>query len=136
MTQVAASIWNQIAESQNLLSPAAKISFQLNQEQIDLQNHCWGILLEDKEVPNKVALSVMTFLPLLAEHRAINQFVSQHPQLRNALPEVLSPQEAVELAKVDYRLTPTEQESLAKILSSPECLDDWLEAAEAAERAG
>ncbi len=134
MTQVAASVWNQIAESQNLLSPAAKISFKLNPEQLDHQNHIWLNLLEDQKAPEKVALCLPTYLPLLAEHRAINQFVSQHPQLRNALPEVLSVEEAVELAKVDHRLTPTEQESLAKILLSPESLNDWKVAAEAAAR--
>jgi hypothetical protein len=134
MTQVDATIWNQIASSQPLTSRAAKIAFKLDREQLALQEHYWMTLQEDLKTPPRVARCLPTFLPLLIENRAISSFLNQHPQYRNALPEVLSPKEAVALATTDYRLTPTEQKSLEKILSSPRSLKEWELAAKAAER--
>jgi hypothetical protein len=134
MIQIAASIWNKIAETQKLESPAAKIAFQLDQEQLAEMERFWMILREDIKTPTRVARCLPTFVPLLTEHEAISSFVSQHPALRNALPEVLDPHEAVTLATMDYRLAPDEQELLAKVLSSPRVLSEWAIAATAAAR--
>src|SRR4051812_4819668 len=112
MTEVAAPVWNQIAESQQLESKAAQIAFKLDQDQLAEVDRLLMIRLEDLQTPQAVARCLPTYLPLLTESQAISQFVSQHPTYRNALPEVNSPKEAVELATVDYRLTPEEQSLL------------------------
>jgi hypothetical protein len=70
----------------------------------------------------------------LTEHFAISQFVSQHPQLRNALPEILGAKEAVIYATADHRLTHDEQNSLENILSSHGTLRNWQLAAAAVAR--
>jgi hypothetical protein len=88
--------------------------------------------LEERRVLPRVALCLPTFLPLLLENQAVSQFLSQHPQYRNALPEVDQAQTAVEIATQDRRLTPKERSLLRRTLLSPTSQQLWLEAATAA----
>ena len=46
--------------------------------------------------------------PLLAEHRAISKAAKKMPQIRNVAPEVLTPDEAVELMKHETLAPPEE----------------------------
>lgn len=132
MTSVAASVWNQIAKTQELETEAAKVAFRLNQEQLGQMVIFWMFETEKHLTLPKVVLCLPTFLPLLTESLAIGSFTSQHPNFRNALPEVLSADEAVQLAIADYRLTPQEQLSLRRALESPQSLKDWEMSARAA----
>ena len=112
-------------------SKAAKVAFRLNPHQMDVMMHHWYQVMKVRGLLDRVALCLPTFLPLYIEREAIASFLSQSPQYRNALPEVLSPQEAVLLADMDYRLTPQEKLSLGRVLKSPLSLQDWLTVAEA-----
>ncbi|MEO6567733.1 MAG: hypothetical protein ABIO94_03140 [Opitutaceae bacterium] len=129
MTFLAAPIWNQIARDEHLETAAAKVAFHLNDHQLAILNDLW--MKEEAEVgtPLAVARCLPTCLPLLTESEAVNSFVGKHPELRNALPEMLDAQEAVWLMEVDRRLTPDEQTILAKVLLSPEAQERWLRAA-------
>lgn len=132
MTEVAAPVWNEIAATQSLETPAAKIAFKLDQEQLTLMETLMISSLEERRVLPRVALCLPTFLPLLLENQAVSQFLSQHPQYRNALPEVDQAQTAVEIATQDRRLTPKERSLLRRTLLSPTSQQLWLEAATAA----
>lgn len=134
MTNVAAPIWNQIAATQRLATPAAKIAFRLDQNQLAIQEDIWIQLQAEANYPKAVARCLPTFLPLLAERKAIAHFVSQHPNYRNALPEVNDAREAVALATMDTRLTPSEQKLLEKALTAVRPLSEWKVAATAAAR--
>ena len=123
MIEVATPIWNQIAATQHLESPAARIAFRLDRDQLLQMEVFWTTLLEDLQTPPRLVRSVTTYLPLLTENRAISSFVSQHPPMRQALPEVLDPKEATLMATQEWRLTPSEQSSLKKILSDPRWID-------------
>jgi hypothetical protein len=134
MIEVAASVWNEIAHTQKLRTMAAKTAFRFDQEQIVEMERLWMIVEEDRDTPPRVAGCLPTFFPLFTEHLAISQFVSQHPQLRDALPEILDPKEAVTYATGDYRLTPNEQKLLEHTLSSHRTLRNWQLAAAAVAR--
>jgi len=133
MTFLPAAVWNQIAREQDLQSPAAKVAFQLNSKQLAKQDDLWMQREEKAGTPRRVARCLPTCLPLLTESQAVNQFVSQHPEMRNALPEMLDAEEAVGLMTADYRLTAVEQATLTRLLSSPEARTRWLQAAKLAQ---
>ena len=52
--------------------------------------------------------------PILAEHRAISKAAKKMPQIRNVAPEVLTPDEAVELMKHETLAPPEEWELVLK----------------------
>lgn len=133
MTFLPAAVWRQIAETQELQSPAAKLSFRLNPQQLARMSSLLETGAERAGIPPKVARCLPTCLPLLTEREAISQFVSQHPEMRNALPEVNDPQEAVDLMTSEYRLTPADQATLLRLLSSPQVVNRWLKAAQEAQ---
>lgn len=132
MTFLPAAIWNQIAQTEELQTPAAKVAFRLNPDQLVKQDDLWMKAEEQVGTPPKVARCLPTCLPLLKEAEAISQFVDQHPNLKGALPEMLDPEEATELMTADYRLTSDQQATLIRILSSPEAMDRWKAAADQA----
>ena len=57
--------------------------------------------------------------PLLAENEAISAYLQEadRPDLRSALPEVTSINEAVILATMEYRLSPSQQALLTRLLT-------------------
>ena len=52
--------------------------------------------------------------PILAEHRAISKAAKKMPQIRNVAPEVLTPEEAVELMRHETLAPPEEWELVLK----------------------
>ena len=52
--------------------------------------------------------------PLLAEHKAISKAAKKMPQIRNVAPEVLTPEEAVELMRRETLAPPEEWELVLK----------------------
>lgn len=132
MTFLPAAVWKQVAQEQELESPAAKVAFKLNPTQLSRMEDIWMMKEAAAKTPPKVARCLPTCLPLLLESDALSQFKSQHPQFRDALPEMNSPQEAAQIMAIDKRLTPEDQTTLMQVLRSPEAASRWLEAAEQA----
>jgi hypothetical protein len=63
-------------------------------------------------------LAYQTILPLLLEAPAISDFVTDHPQYRDALPEVLTQHEAVALAMLEWRwMEKTDIDALRQLLT-------------------
>ena len=72
-----------------------------------------------RSFPEKGAIAARMFLevgPLLAENEAITRAVAKHPMLRNAAPEILTRQEAVELALQEYPFMDLATQSLLELL--------------------
>ena len=134
MTSLPAPLWNQIAETQELETEAAKTAFRLNPEQLAQMSDHWDRLETAAGTPSKVISCLLTVLPLLLESAAIAGQVSQTPELRSALPEVNSPEEAATLMQMEWRLTPAEKTTLTAALSSPASQERWLKAAQMASR--
>jgi len=132
MTRVATPIWNQIAREQHLETTAARIAFSLNQDRQIRMSEIWTTLEEKAGASETALLCLQTCLPLLLEGFAIQQHLSKYPGLRRAMPDINSPQEAVVLMTMEWKLTPEEQADLLTALEDPMSLARWQEAAEMA----
>ena len=117
LTSVAAPIWNQIAEMQELKTAWAKKAFALDGEAM--------AALEDQEYKEAksrfgqaVAASYLDLKPLLLENVAISKFTQEQPNYRQALPEIVSIAEAVIVASQDRPLNPMQQKQLASLLQA------------------
>lgn len=122
MISVATPIWNEIAATQQLRTQWAKKMFPLDHDQL---NEEWDKEADDllaRKVPEPVILGYLTVKPLFLENVAISQFIvdGNRDDLRMALPEVCSVNEAVMLASADRPLTPLQQKLLTRLLQKPE----------------
>jgi hypothetical protein len=130
MYQVAAPIWNRIAEEGRLCSSAGKRLFHLNQDQLTIALDLEAKRLKDRGYDPAVILALLVVGPLFVERDAIRHYVAKHSQYRHALPEVNSIQEAVILADLEYELTLTQQKELDYLLrmleidTLPPCRDE------------
>lgn len=118
MYQVPMSVWNEIATSQALGQPWFQL-FRMSPEELPQ-----GLeTLVDKPAEamgadDKTVLAYRLVAPLLIENEAISSFVVEEnrPDLRAAMPELISVSEAVILASQEYRLTPSQQAKLKELL--------------------
>ena len=94
MFNVAAAIWNQIAESQPM---ATEKWSRLMKMDPDAMNSALDEVMNETKAPSRVALAFVTVAPLLLENEAISLWIlaNEAHYLRSALPEVLSISEAV-----------------------------------------
>ena len=117
MTQVPQRIWNEIAKEQDLATNWAEKWFRMKEGEVEreLEKQARKIL---KTQPNKVVVAYQEVLPLLAEHNAIQAYISDHNRvgLMQVLVEVLNPKEAVMLMTMEHRLQPENQERLRELL--------------------
>ena len=118
MQQVPMHVWNEIAQSQPLSEPWATL-FRLEPEQLPQKL----AELVDKPLAqlgadNRVTLAYRLVAPLLVETEAISSYLveTQQPMLRASMPELTSVNEAVTLASMEYRLTPSQQQKLSQLL--------------------
>lgn len=76
--------------------------------------------LEKMGADNRVILAYRLVAPLLMENEAISAYLeeTQQPTLRASLPEVISVNEAVILASMEYPLTQSQQKQLTQLLAS------------------
>ena len=63
-----------------------------------------------------VALAFVEIAPILAERLAIAQYAKKNPQIRTIAPEILSYQEALQIATKDHWLTKRQQKELLTLL--------------------
>jgi hypothetical protein len=116
MHQAAARYWNEIAESQPLKTEWAQQMFPLPQEDMDL-----ALANEEKRLLREtnnpvVASAYLKIMPLLWENEAISNFLRDNPNLRVAMPEIVSISEAILIARKDFQLTTPEMKKLAEML--------------------
>jgi len=114
MMGIAANVWNQI--SPLCSHPQWKHLFSMDEEGIiqatDKEYH----RLVDAGVDDRVAAAYLEVAPLLQERKALQTFSRQNPQYRNALPEVLSTNEAILLMVTDHHLRVSQTRELRTLL--------------------
>lgn len=117
MYQIAARVWNQIAETQPLQTEWAQQMFPLPQDELNK-----ALDLEADRVAaevggdRQVALAYLSVMPLLWERKAISRFLTENASLIQALPPIETVPEAVNAASMDRPLTSTQQNRLATLL--------------------
>ena len=118
MYQVPMAIWNEIAQSQPLSQPWGTL-FRLTPEELPpMLEKLVDKVAEDQGANNSTVLAYRLVAPLLQETVAISEYLEETDRmdLRAALPEVNSVNEAVILASQEYRLSPSEQTKLRLLL--------------------
>lgn len=117
LTSVAAPIWNEIAETQKLKTEWAKKAFRLDaMELAELESREYRELKAANG--EELASAVVRMKPFLLENEAISRYTQAHPNLRAALPEVVSISEAVMLASLDSPLSRPQQTKLHELLQA------------------
>ena len=114
MHQVAAAVWNQIAP---LAATSWRQAFAMDEDQ---QTEAMDKLAQELQAKGNDPLVVLAYLelaPLLHERHAVQSFSSRNPNYREALPEVLSANEAALLAMKDHHLNPSQTSELKKLLN-------------------
>ena len=124
MTQLPQHLWNEIATANpSMLTSWGAVALNLEEDQVDrvLEEQARVMLNRLPDVTPKTATAYQTVLPLLVEHRAIQVWLLQtrRADLMPMLPEILTVEEAVELAATEYGLTFHETRALSSILPSP-----------------
>lgn len=118
MNPIPQAVWLKVADRRKLRSWWAEVMFNLEDEdQAQAIQEAVNEELRAKGVPAMAILAYQTILPLMLEAQAISGFVADHPQYRDALPEVLTQHEAVALAMLEWRwMEETEIEALRQLL--------------------
>ena len=117
LNSIATPIWNEIAETQELKTEWARKAFSLDhEEQVQLVEKEYAELLE--RTSHEVAKAILDMKPLLLENVAISRHIQRtdNYQLRTALPEVTTIDEAVMLATEEDNLTASQQRQLRNLL--------------------
>ena len=118
MLQVAAPIWNEIARTQKLKTAWARKTFPMTSEQMMQEHEREGAELRQRGEEPTVIVSYLETKPLLLENMAISRYLLQanRPELRDAMPEVTTPSEAVLLICSGRPLKPSQQQRLLTLL--------------------
>lgn len=129
MLSLAQAAFNDIAKFQEIVNPTMKTMFEAPASKIDeleekVMNHI------EKEIENmesdqpkwRIALYMKDLFPLLLEQKAITYFIleTQYIELRGALPEILSAEEAILLLRNEIPdLTEKDKNLIKEILNHP-----------------
>ncbi len=125
MHQVAANVWNQIGSTVPLATGWAQQMFPLPPQDLEkaLQVEETRIATEAAAMEPKAeqpdyltAGAYLLVMPLLWEHEAISQFLTEHPEMQRALPTVETVQDAVDLASEEFVLDSTQRQKLGALL--------------------
>ena len=120
MYHVPMQVWNEIAKGQALSQPWATL-FRMTPDQLPRGlEKLVDEPIEALGADNRTVLAYRLVAPLLIENEAISAFVLEdnRPDLRTAMPELISVNEAVSLASLEYRLTPLQQKNLTQLLQA------------------
>lgn len=120
VNSVAAAIWNDLAQTEKLRTAWAKKVFAMNEEELSAQEDEEYLSMKANGTEHDVASAFLDVRHLLLEHEAITRYCRKHPNLRHALPEVTSVNEAILLAQGDRFLTPPQTKQLRELLQQ-----DW-----------
>lgn len=118
MYQVPTAIWNAIAQTQQLSNPAMATLFRMDEQTMLATLAQQAKALEAAGVPDSVIVAYQEAAPLLTENEAISRYIEQtgNSSLRTALPEILTPEEAVALEANERPLSSSEQKQLLQML--------------------
>ena len=117
LTSVAAPVWNEIAKTQTLRTEWARKAFAMDgMEMAELEDKEFSTL--KAKVGHDVAMAFQDVMPLLTENVAISKYTQERPQMKQALPEIVSISEAIALASMDRPLNPMQQASLRNLLKA------------------
>ncbi|MBJ6751349.1 hypothetical protein [Geomonas anaerohicana] len=121
MLSVVASVWNEIARTQILQTDWAKEAFCLDQQGINDFHSRECERLQAQHLDLDVILAYLDLRPLLIENVAITNFVLMvgDLDLRQALPEVVTVDEAVILGSADRCLSQSQAKQLRDLLCGP-----------------
>jgi len=119
MHQVAAPVWNEIAESGMIKDPKIKTLMELGQQQLSEKLEKQADMLEKEGYTDSVIMAYQTVMPLLVEGPAIHAWVSEQnrPDLLAAFPKVNTVYEATHLVVKEYTLGVEEIESLMELIT-------------------
>jgi hypothetical protein len=125
MLQVSTLIWNEIAETQPLKNRRMSRLMRLDAAELPQALDKLAADQESRGALPRATLAFATVAPLLLENEAISRYFQSNGSdfLRDALPNVLTMDEAVALATMEYRLIEAEQTSLRHLLSEQVLLD-------------
>jgi hypothetical protein len=114
MYQVPVRVWNEIAASQPI-SPMWLPMFRADPEQLTELLTSQADALEAKGLDASTIRAFQLVGPLWSENEAISDYMEEHRRadLRGALPEICSVEEAVLLASMELRLNPSQEVLLA-----------------------
>lgn len=117
MYQAPTPVWNEIAASQPLSQPWFNL-FRMDFEELTKALEPIEKKLETQGVDSTVIRAYLLTAPLLVENEAVSSYIEMtgRQDLRNSLPELTSVNEAVILATQEYRLNPSQQARLTKLL--------------------
>lgn len=115
MLQIDSHVWNQIAPMAK--NPVWKRRMEMDNEALAEEMDSLGDRLEAAGNEPPVGLAYQQAAPLLQERQAIQSFLKTNPQYRMALPEVLSPNEAILLMIKEHHLTASQTRMLRTLLA-------------------
>ena len=116
MFQAPASVWNQIAETQDLKTDWANLMFPLPQDQLDLAMENELQRVKGETGSPVVAAAYLLTMPLLWEVEAIRNWQEQTGQVLPSLPILETVPQAMAVARGDYLLDQPEAEILRRML--------------------
>ena len=119
MYQVPQAVWKEIGQDQKMKSPRNQKLFQMNPDDRDRALAEEVQQLVSTGIDKTVAAAYQKVLPLLQENQAISRYILKHDRtdLRAALPEVLSVDEAVMLMQQDFLLDARKTSQLKSLLN-------------------
>ncbi len=122
MTEVPQMVWNEMHRTVPLRTDWAKIMFRLSPEEVEEQLDDQYQKMLKASFLSRVISAYQTVAPLLLEGEAITQHIQNTGQyeLRQALPEVNSAQEATSLMVRDRMLNEEEATQLYNLLKPHE----------------
>lgn len=115
MFNAPASVWNAIAETQELRTEWAQQMFPLPQEDLNLALRNEEERLEEETGSQVTAVAYLLTMPLLWEAQAIRNWQDETSPLPS-LPPLENADQAVALARNEYLLTPDEAQTLKALL--------------------
>ena len=118
MLYIPQEVRNQIAATGLMQQPKLMKIFQMKDlEKAD--NQLRRMARAQVESSTNLILPWIAVAPLLLENEAVSQYRSKNPDWSQALPEILTTQEATALAQADFLLSTKDQERLMAILQKP-----------------
>lgn len=112
MDDVPQEVWNQVATEAPALTAWGRSFLTMDGEEIGGAIARVRAALEASGYPPIVARAHVLVYPLLVERRAVEAFSRRHPEWAPFLPTVETPEEAIELARKELSLSPSEQTAL------------------------
>ena len=119
MLSVSPVIWNEIAATQPIRHAKLRELMRLGPDELPAAIDQLAAEQESAGALPRATLAFATVAPLLLENVAISRYIQMKDNdlLRGAMPEVVTMDEALSLATLEYRLNEAEQTNLKSLLT-------------------